>query len=56
MCGLGFSLDNWFGLGLGKGGKKSLNPLAHPNLLTNCPTKLIYLINVQIGASPIRPN
>ena len=39
-----------------KGGKKSPNPLAHPNLLTNCPTKLTYLINRQMDASPIRPN
>ena len=56
MDGLGFSLDNWVGLGLGKGGKKSTNPLAHPNPLTNCPTKPTYLINVQMGASTIRPN
>jgi hypothetical protein len=38
------------------GGKKSPNPLAHPNSLTNCLTKPTYLINGQMGASPIRPN
>ena len=43
MGGLGFNLDNWVGLGLGKCGKKSSNPLAHSNPL-------------QMGASPIRPN
>ena len=44
------------GLGLSRGGKKNLNPLAHPNLSTNCLPKLTYLINGQMGASPIRPN
>ncbi len=39
-----------------RGGKKSLNPLVHSNLLTNCPTKPIYLINGQMGAKPIRLN
>ena len=39
-----------------KGGKKSPNPLAHQNPLTNCSTKPTYLINGQMGASPIRPN
>ena len=38
------------------GGKKSPNPLGHPNLLINCPIKLTYLINRQMGDSPIRPN
>ena len=36
--------------------KKSSNPLVYPNPLTNCPTKPTYLINGQMGASPIRPN
>ena len=39
-----------------RSGKKNPNPLAHPNPLTNCPTKPTYLINGQMGASPIRPN
>ena len=39
-----------------RGGKKNPNPLAHPNPLTNCPPKPTYLINGQMGASPIRPN
>ena len=39
-----------------RGGKKNPNPLAHPNPSTNCPPKLTYLINGQMGASPIRPN
>jgi hypothetical protein len=30
--------------------KKNPNLLAHPNLLTNCPTKLTYLINEQMDA------
>ena len=39
-----------------RGGKKNPNPLAHPNPLTNCPPKPTYLINGQMGVSPIRPN
>ena len=39
-----------------RGGKKSPNLLVRPNLLINCPTKLTYLINGQMGDSPIRPN
>ena len=39
-----------------RGGKKNPNPLAHPNPPTNCPPKPTYLINGQMGASPIRPN
>ncbi len=39
-----------------RGGKKSLNPLAHLNPLTNCPTKPTYLINGQMDAIPITPN
>ena len=39
-----------------RGGKKSQNPLTHPNSLTNCPTKPTYLINGQMSANPIRPN
>ena len=41
---------------ISRGGKKNPNPLAHPNPSTNCPTKPTYLINRQMGASPIRPN
>ena len=37
-------------------GQKSPNPLAHPNSLTNYPTKHTYLINRQMSASLIRPN
>ena len=36
--------------------KKSLNPLIYPNPLINCPIKLTYLINGQIGANPIKHN
>jgi hypothetical protein len=39
-----------------RGGKKNPNPLAHPNPPTNYPPKPTYLINGQMGASPIRPN
>ena len=39
-----------------RGGKKNPNPLVHPNPPTNCPPKPTYLINGQMGASPIRPN
>ncbi len=56
MGRFGFSLDNLVRLGLGNGGIKSPNLLTHPNPLTNCPTKPTYLINVQMGAGPIRPN
>ena len=45
-----------FTLGAGRGGKKNPNPLAHPNPPTNYPPKPTYLINGQMGASPIRPN
>ena len=38
-----------------RGGKKNPNPLIHSNPPTNCPPKLTYLINGQMGASPIRP-
>ena len=38
------------------GGKKNSNSLAHPNPPTNCLSKPTYLINGQMGASPIRPN
>ena len=48
------NLMNFFGGR--RGGKKSPNPLAHPNPLTNYPIKLTYLINWQMSASPIRPN
>ena len=43
---------------MSRGGKKNPNPnpLAHPNPPTNCPPKPIYLINGQMGVSPIRPN
>ena len=37
-----------------KGDKKNPNQLAHPNLLTNCLIKPTYLINGQMGASPIK--
>ena len=39
-----------------RGGKKSSNLLAHPNPLTNFLTKSTYLINGQMGVSPIKPN
>ena len=39
-----------------RGGKKSPNPLAHQNPLINYLTKPTYLINRQMGVSPIRPN
>jgi hypothetical protein len=39
-----------------RGVKKNPNPLVHPNPPTNCPPKPTYLINGQMGASPIRPN
>ena len=42
--------------GYERDGQKSPNPLVHQNSLTNCPTKPTYLINGQIGASPIKPN
>ena len=39
-----------------KGDKNNPNPLVHPNPFTNCPIKPTYLINRQIGVSPIKPN
>ena len=45
-----------FVLAITRGVKKNPNLLAHPNPPTNCLPKPTYLINEQIGASPIRPN